>query len=68
MEGIVSQAMRSWWDRAVARARERGAKAVGRAVRLTGAAIAAYLVAEQFFPGTKPLLAPLTALLVVQVT
>lgn len=50
------------------RARERGAKGVVRAVQLTGAAVAAYLVADQLFPGSRPLLAPLTALLVVQVS
>ena len=38
------------------------------AVRLTAAAVAAYLVAQLLFPSTQPLLAPLTALLVVQVT
>lgn len=48
--------------------RERGAKAAGRALRLTGAALAAYLVADHLFDGTRPLLAPLTALLVVQVS
>lgn len=50
------------------RLRERGAKAVVRALRLTAAAVLAYLVADEIFPGTRPLLAPLTALLVVQVT
>jgi hypothetical protein len=37
-------------------------------LRLTIAAVASYAVATLFFPGTHPLLAPLTALLVVQVT
>jgi hypothetical protein len=64
----VVQVLKRWTNRATERARERGAQAVVRALRLTGAAIAAYLVAELLFPGTKPLLAPLTALLVVQVT
>jgi uncharacterized membrane protein YgaE (UPF0421/DUF939 family) len=50
------------------RARERGRQALLRALQLTGAAVAAYLVADQIFPGSRPLLAPLTALLVVQVT
>lgn len=36
--------------------------------RLTVAAVAAYLVALAFFPGTQPLTGPLTALLVVQAT
>jgi hypothetical protein len=60
--------LRRWIRRGTQRAQERGAKAVVRALRLTGAAVAAYVVAEQMYPGTKPLLAPLTALLVVQVT
>jgi uncharacterized membrane protein YgaE (UPF0421/DUF939 family) len=50
------------------RAQERGRKALLRALQLTGAAVAAYVVADQIFPGSQPLLAPLTALLVVQVT
>jgi hypothetical protein len=37
-------------------------------LRLTAAAVASYEVARLIFPGTLPLLAPLTALLVVQVT
>lgn len=50
------------------RAKERGRKAMVRALQLTGAALAAYLVADRIFPGSRPLLAPLTALLVVQVS
>jgi len=38
------------------------------ALRITLAASASYLVGILFFPGTQPLLAPLTAMLVVQVT
>jgi hypothetical protein len=38
------------------------------AFRLSAAAVASYVVAVMLFPGTQPLLAPLTALLVVQVT
>jgi hypothetical protein len=38
------------------------------ALRITLAASASYLVGTLFFPGTQPLLAPLTAMLVVQVT
>ncbi len=41
---------------------------MSRALRLTGAAIAAFVVAQVLFPGTVPILAPLTALLVVEVT
>lgn len=37
-------------------------------LRITVAATFAYVAASLFFPGTQPLLAPLTAMLVVQVT
>ena len=37
-------------------------------LRVTLAAVASYVVATLVFPGTQPLLAPLTAMLVVQVT
>src|SRR6478736_6793114 len=37
-------------------------------LRVTIAATASYVVASLLFPGTQPLLAPLTAMLVVQVT
>jgi len=39
-----------------------------RTLRLTGAAVLAYLVAQALFPDTQPLTGPLTALLVVQGT
>ena len=51
-----------------ARYQARGRSAVGLAVRLAAAGVASYVVALWFFPGTAPLLAPLTALLVVQLT
>lgn len=54
-------------DRADHLGRE-GLDAVRWALRLTAAAVAAYLVAEAVFPSTQPLLAPLTAMLVIQVT
>ncbi|HEY3629348.1 MAG TPA: aromatic acid exporter family protein [Jatrophihabitantaceae bacterium] len=38
------------------------------ALRLSGAATAAYLVADAILPESRPLLAPLTALLIVQAT
>ncbi len=41
---------------------------MSRALRLTGAAVAAFAVAQLLFPNTVPVLAPLTALLVVEVT
>src|SRR6478752_4654479 len=37
-------------------------------LRITVAAVTSYVVATLLFPGTQPLLAPLTAMLVVQVT
>ena len=50
------------------RFRHGGVPAVSWALRLTVAAVASYLAALALFPATEPLLAPLTALLVVQVT
>ncbi|HLK96023.1 MAG TPA: FUSC family protein [Nocardioidaceae bacterium] len=50
------------------RFRRGGVPALGWALRLTAAATAAYVTALALFPDTKPLLAPLTALLVVQLT
>ena len=61
-----------WWrgfvSRELARVRRDGRAAVLWSLRITVAATASYLVASLFFPGTQPLLAPLTAMLVVQVT
>jgi len=45
-----------------------GRQAAARTLRLTGAAVASYAVAHALAPGSRPVLAPLTALLVVQVT
>jgi len=42
--------------------------ALAWSLRITVAAVTSYVVALLFFPGTEPLLAPLTAMLVVQVT
>jgi fusaric acid resistance family protein len=50
------------------RLRNDGRGAVLWSLRITVAAVASYLVATWLFPGTQPLLAPLTAMLVVQVT
>ncbi len=50
------------------RLRQRGRTSMSRAMRLTGAAVAAFVVAQVLFPGTVPILAPLTALLVVEIT
>ena len=60
---------RRWWAGLRRRVRQRGRSAVFRAARLAGATTAAYLVAEGFgLVDTPPLLAALTALLVVQAT
>jgi hypothetical protein len=52
----------------MARIRQDGRAAVLWSMRITIAATFAYVVATLLFPGTEPLLAPLTAMLVVQVT
>ncbi|MGS0684495.1 FUSC family protein [Nakamurella sp. GG22] len=56
------------FGRILARVRERGSTAVLRALRLTGAAVAAYVVAGLLLQDTVPVIAALTALLVVEVT
>src|SRR5689334_15100965 len=64
--------MRDWWRRTttreVARLRLEGRTAALWSIRVTVAAVASYVVGTLAFPGTQPLLAPLTAMLVVQVT
>src|SRR6476659_9212486 len=50
------------------RVHERGWVAAGRVLRLTGAAVAAYLVAYVTVTDNRPVTAALTALLIVQVT
>ena len=50
------------------RIREGGRAAAARALRLSVAAIAAYLAAQRFSADAKPVTAALTALLIVQVT
>ena len=64
--------MRDWWrtnlTREMRRLRIGGRAAVLWSLRITVAAVASYVVATLLFPGTKPLTAPLTAMLVVQVT
>jgi Aromatic acid exporter family member 1 len=61
-----------WWRRNVgrelARLRTDGRAGVMWSLRITVAATASYVVGLLAFPGTQPLLAPLTAMLVVQVT
>ena len=64
--------MRDWWRRAFGRnvtwLRLDGRAALLWSLRITVAATASYVAALLVFPGTQPLLAPLTAMLVVQVT
>src|SRR3954454_21390626 len=61
--------MRAALRRLRSRLRRPGRPALGWTLRLTLAAVASYVVAEQAFPrADPPLLAPLTALLVVQLT
>ena len=64
--------MHTWWRRVLAadleRVRRDGRARVGWSTRITVAATASYVVGTLLFPGTQPLLAPLTAMLVVQVT
>jgi hypothetical protein len=61
-----------WWrgnlTRGISRLRSGGRAAVLWSLRITVAAVASYVVATALLPGTQPLLAPLTAMLVVQVT
>ena len=64
--------MQQWWRQLVAgeleRVRRDGRAAVLWSLRIAVAATASYVVGTLIFPGTQPLLAPLTAMLVVQVT
>src|SRR3954453_20736620 len=54
--------------RRLTRLRADGRGPVLWSLRITVAAVISYVVATLLFPGTQPLLAPLTAMLVVQVT
>src|SRR6188768_4233142 len=64
--------MRDQWRgrlrRELRRLRKGWRGAVQWSLRITVAAVTSYVVAMLLFPGTQPLLAPLTAMLVVQVT
>jgi hypothetical protein len=55
-------------DRALTRLRSGWRVGLAWSTRVTVAAVAAYVVGRLVFPGTQPLLAALTAMLVVQVT
>ena len=67
MPVVGLDSLRSLPDRAARGFREGGGAALTRMLRLTGAA-AAYLVAVLLLDHPRPVLAPLTALLIVQVT
>ena len=64
--------MHDWWrrnlTRELTRLRSDGRAGLLWSLRITFAAVASYVVGTLLFPGTQPLLAPLTAMLVVQVT
>ena len=64
----VMRWMTRLYRRTVSRVQQRGSNALLRALRLTGAAVAAYIVAGLFLQDTVPVIAALTALLVVEVT
>lgn len=64
----MRERLRQVLTRVVTRIRTGGRAAVLWSARITVAAVASYVVATLLFPGTQPLLAPLTAMLVVQVT
>jgi hypothetical protein len=65
----LGRAVRARYDALVLRIRRRGRSALFRAARLTGAAVTAYLTAQALgLVDPPPLVAPLTALLVVQAT
>lgn len=59
---------RTFWASEVERVRRDGRAALLWSLRITVAATASYVVGTLIFPGAQPLLAPLTAMLVVQVT
>ena len=62
------KALRRFVRELVVRLRRRGRSAAFRALRLSGAAVASFVVAQSLLPGTVPVLAALTALLVIEVT
>src|SRR6478672_12312060 len=64
----VVQWMTRLTRRAISRVQQRGSNALLRALRLAGAAVAAYVVAGLLLQEAVPVIAALTALLVVEVT
>jgi hypothetical protein len=67
-DGRVPNRWRVPLDRELRRLQSEWRGALLWALRITVAATASYVVGLLIFPGTQPLLAPLTAMLVVQVT
>src|SRR5690349_4434670 len=68
---MMADVVQRWWSlirAAVARVRRGGRASMSWSLRVTIAATASYLAGVVVFPSTQPLLAPLTAMLVVQVT
>jgi uncharacterized membrane protein YccC len=65
---LTAEGFRRFARRLAAPYRERGRSAFTWTLRLTIAAVASYVVARALFPDSDALLAPLTALLVVQLT
>jgi hypothetical protein len=69
---VHDESVRDMWRRRISvelyRLRKDGWVTAVWSLRITIAAVASYLVATLVFPGALPLLAPLTAMLVVQVT
>ncbi len=68
MQGRLRRSLVRKTAELVDRLQQGGRPAAVRTLRLTGAAVASYAVAHALSPNTRPVLAPLTALLVVQVT
>ncbi len=67
----MTHVVQHWWSlirAGVARVRRGGRASLTWSLRVTIAATASYLAGVVVFPSTQPLLAPLTAMLVVQVT
>ncbi len=64
----MREVLRRSLDASLERFRKRGRRAVAWMLRLTAAGVISFAVARLAFPQSEPLLAPLTALLVVQLT
>ena len=64
----VSRLVAPILTRELKRLRNHGHAALAWSLRITFAAVASYVAGMLFFPGTQPVLAALTAMLVVQVT